>query len=45
MQDKIMRDKIPKIGKREMQTRFILVRPLLVSMLSPQEIPVDSKGV
>jgi len=38
MQDKIMRDKIPKIGKREMQTRFILVRPLLVSMLSPQEI-------
>ena len=32
MQDKNMRDKITKIGKREMQTRFILVRPLPVPM-------------
>ena len=31
MQDKNMRDKITKIGKREMQTRFILVRPLPVT--------------
>jgi len=36
MQDKNMWDKITKIWKREMQTRFILIRSLLVPMSSPQ---------
>ena len=36
MQDKIIRDKITKIGKKEMQTRFILVQPLPMPTFSPQ---------
>ena len=41
MQDKNMWDKITKIWKREMQTRFILIRSLLVPMSSPQVTPLE----